>query len=90
MINHLVEDVILESYMRHLFSAARKYVITYNSSAVIFAVSPYVRHCEFTTWVATNQPGRRLAEMVPNIYPVGAGHCETSLPTLSSTKQWNE
>ncbi len=79
VIYHLVEDAVFESYMRHLFSAARKYVIIYSSnSAGMFAESPHVRHREFTAWAATNEPGWKLAEMVPNRYPVGAGSRETS------------
>jgi SAM-dependent methyltransferase len=79
VIYHLVEDAVFESYMRQLFSAARRYVIIYSSnSADLFAESPHVRPREFTEWVAANQPGWRLAGMTPNRYPVGAESRETS------------
>jgi SAM-dependent methyltransferase len=79
VIYHLVEDTVFESYMRQLFSAARRYVIIYSSNSMgMFAESPHVRHREFTAWVAANEPGWKLAEMVPNRYPVGVSSKETS------------
>jgi SAM-dependent methyltransferase len=79
VIFHLVEDDVFAQYMHQLFSAATKYVMVYSSNTgALFAEYPHVRHREFTKWVENNAPNWRLAETIPNRYPVGLRSRETS------------
>ncbi|MEP7025963.1 MAG: class I SAM-dependent methyltransferase, partial [Actinomycetota bacterium] len=57
VIYHLVEDLVYVTYMRHLFAAARQYVIVYSSNTEIPGTAPHVRHRRFTSWVEVNCPG---------------------------------
>jgi hypothetical protein len=54
---HLVEDVVFEQYLRHLFAAARRYVVIYSSDAELRDLARHVRHRAFSTWIEANQPG---------------------------------
>jgi SAM-dependent methyltransferase len=65
VIYHLVEDCVYETYMNQLYRAARRYVITYSTDAVMADTCPEVRHRRFTSWVERNCPQWRLAERVP-------------------------
>lgn len=68
---HLVEDEVFETYMAHLFSAARRHVVIYSSDVDIATSSPHERHRNFTGWIAENQPGWKLVRRIPNRYPSG-------------------
>lgn len=72
VIYHLTEDSVFETYMRHLFAAAERFVITYSSNIEGPDVEPHIRHREFTAWVAATQPEWRLVQRVPNPYAVSA------------------
>jgi hypothetical protein len=72
VIYHLTEDPVFELYMGHLFAAAERFVIAYSSNAEIPDVEPHIRHRDFTAWVAATLPEWRLAQQVPNPYPVSA------------------
>lgn len=71
VIYHLVEDRIFEDYMQTLFAAAERYVIVYSSDRDENPrlQSPHVRHRQFSSWIAREQPAWRLAQHIPNRYP---------------------
>jgi len=71
VVYHLTEDVVFESYMRRLFSAASKLVVVYSSNHEDGAqrAAAHVRHREFTRWVAAHAPGWRLQRHIPNEFP---------------------
>jgi len=68
VIYHLREDKIFESHLRHLFSAAQRFVIiystNYNHDALEGAL--HVKHREFSAWVQQNLPGWTMLRRVPN------------------------
>lgn len=68
---HLVEDGVFESYMRHLFCAARRFVIIY-SSDFEYAQQWHTRRRQFTTWIRVNLPDWTLTKRIPNQFPVDA------------------
>jgi len=69
VIFHLIEDDIFESYMSHLFSSSRKFVIIYSSNMDIKRREiDHVRHRRFTDWVKTNLPEWKLIKRIKNIY----------------------
>ncbi len=70
VIFHLTEDAVFESYMRHLFAAAERFVIAYSSNIDSPDVEPHIRHREFTAWVAATLPEWRLAQRLSNPYPM--------------------
>ena len=68
VIFHLVEDVIFENYMQHLFNAAGKFVIIYASNfdkSQLF----HEKDRNFTIWVENNRKDWKLVEKIDNIYP---------------------
>jgi len=71
VIYHLVEDHIYETYMKHLFSASKKYVIIYSSDTdenpLIY--SPHCKNRKFTKWVETNLLEWKLIQKIKNRYP---------------------
>ena len=71
VIYHLIEDEIYETYMLHLFSAARQYVVIYATDTEMSGTAPHVRHRHFSSWVRTQFPSWRLAEVTegPNSGP---------------------
>lgn len=69
VIYHLVEDQVFETYMRHLFAAARRYVIIYASDDEAPSPAPHVRHRRFTDWVKLHEPTWRVESHTPNRYP---------------------
>lgn len=72
VIYHLVEDSVYERYLRHLFSAAERFVIVYSTNIDAAAAPPtalHVRHRQFSGWVADRCPGW---ELVSVISPQGA------------------
>ncbi len=82
VIYHLVEDRIFELYMKHLFSAAQKFVIIYSSDTDVNCLlqRPHVKRRCFSEWVKTNLPEWKLLRIIPNKYPVKsvreAGACD--------------
>jgi hypothetical protein len=68
VIYHLSEDEVFESYMRHLFQAAKRFVIIYSSNFDERTPAAYLRHREFTAWIRANTSDWTLTERVPNPY----------------------
>ena len=69
---HLVEKEIFETYLRHLFAAANKYVIIY-ASDYNQAEEPVHQHenrRSFTDFVTKNISSWKLKEIIKNKYPV--------------------
>jgi len=71
VIFHLVEDRIFETYMKHLFSSARKYVIIYSSDTDknLLTSDPHCKNRKFTKWVENNLPEWKLIKKIGNRYP---------------------
>lgn len=71
VIYHLVEDRIFELYMKHLFSAATKFVIIYSSDTNVNHPfqAPHVKHRRFSEWAKTNLPEWKLLRRIENKYP---------------------
>lgn len=67
---HLIEDHLYESYLRHLFSAAREHVLIYSSDVDLQPEVHHVRHRNFTSDVARWFPGWALRHHEPNPYPL--------------------
>jgi SAM-dependent methyltransferase len=65
VIYHLIEDSVFETYMMHLFSAGRSYVIIYSTNTQMAYACPHVRHRHFAYWVDNNCPQWRLVQEVP-------------------------
>lgn len=70
VIYHLVEDNVFETYMKHLFSTAEKFVIIYSSDTDVNSFeSPHIKHRRFSKWVKENFPEWKLIQKIPNKYP---------------------
>jgi SAM-dependent methyltransferase len=71
VIYHLIEDAVFETYMTHLFSAGRRYVVVYATNSSVPDDAPHVRHRHFTPWVKENCGQWTLVEVVtgPNAGP---------------------
>jgi len=70
VIYHLVEDKVFETYMKHLFSAAEKFVIIYSSDTDVNSFESFhIKHRNFSEWVKKNLPEWKLSETIPNKYP---------------------
>jgi SAM-dependent methyltransferase len=69
VIYHLVEDEVFDAYMRHLFAAAKRYVIVYASNDEAPSPAPHVRHRRFTDWVQLHEPAWHIESQTPNRYP---------------------
>jgi SAM-dependent methyltransferase len=69
VIYHLVEDSVFDSYMRRLFSFARRHVIIYSSNYDALMPAPHVRHRKFTTWIAENARDWQQEGIVANRFP---------------------
>jgi cyclopropane fatty-acyl-phospholipid synthase-like methyltransferase len=63
VVYHLTEDVVFETYLRHLFAAGRRLVVIYSTNMEVSDTAPHVRHRRFTSWVAANCPEWTLAEV---------------------------
>lgn len=61
VIYHLVEDIIFETYMGHLFATAKRHVIIYSTDAPCGRSAPHVKHRNFSAWVRYNYPEWQLA-----------------------------
>ena len=69
VIYHLVEDEVFDAYMRHLFAAAKRYVIVYASNEEAPSPAPHVRHRRFTDWVERHEPAWHVESHTANRYP---------------------
>ncbi|MBI5093512.1 MAG: class I SAM-dependent methyltransferase [Candidatus Hydrogenedentes bacterium] len=71
VVYHLVEDEVFENHLRHLFAAARRFVIVYSSDTDENPRerAPHVRHRRFTAWIDANLPDWVLTEQIPNPFP---------------------
>lgn len=71
VIFHLVEDDVFETYMRRLFSAARRFVVVYSSNhnSNVPEQPPHIRHRRFTEWVERHAPSWQLEQRIPNRFP---------------------
>jgi SAM-dependent methyltransferase len=73
VIYHLVEDGIYHLHLRHVFGAARRFVVLFTSDADTLATgerpAPHVRHRPVVRDVARLFPEWRLRERIPNRYP---------------------
>lgn len=85
VVYHLVEDESFETHMRHLFAAARRFVIVYSTNRDEPAEGgarrrvPHIQHRRFSEWVGAHLPDWELAEHLPNRYPPdGLEHTESS------------
>jgi hypothetical protein len=69
VVYHLVEDEVFGKYMTDLFTAARLYVIVYSTNVDMGYTAPHVRHRKFTSWIESNCPQWRLAQLTPGPNP---------------------
>lgn len=71
VIYHLVEDDVFDGYMARLFNSAERFVIIYSSNTDDNprGTAMHVRHRNFSKWIADNQPGWTLMQLIPNRHP---------------------
>ena len=71
VVYHLIEDQVFESYMTHLYSAGRRFVVVYATNMVLGGTAPHVRYRRFTSWVEANCPQWLLTGITrgPNTEP---------------------
>jgi SAM-dependent methyltransferase len=69
VIYHLTEDAVFETYLRHLFAAAARFVIIYATDQEIPGTAPHVRHRRFTPWVQAHRPDWQLLDVTPGPNP---------------------
>lgn len=81
VIYHLIEDRIFELHMRHLFSAAEKYVIIYSSNTDGNQVG-HERHRKFSEWIDVHLPEWDLLKEIPNRFPYSAADGSGSLASF--------
>jgi cyclopropane fatty-acyl-phospholipid synthase-like methyltransferase len=72
VVYHLVEDRVFETYMRHLFTAGRRFAVVYSTNSDLGFTAPHVRHRQFTPWAANHFPQWRLVDVSPGPNP-GSG-----------------
>ena len=65
VVYHLTEDQVFETYLAHVFAAARRMVVIYSTDEEIGGTAPHVRHRRFTPWVEANCRGWRLTGVTP-------------------------
>ena len=75
---HLVEDDVFDSYLRDLFSAARRAVIIYGADVEISGTMPHVRYRLFTPWIDQHIDGWKLHRIIPGPWPRDTGSPETT------------
>lgn len=63
---HLIEDEVFDRYLRQLFEAATRFVVIYSSDLDEGDSHAHVRHRQFASWVAANQPDWKLIKKVDN------------------------
>jgi SAM-dependent methyltransferase len=55
VVYHLIEDEIFETYMAHLFAAAKRFAVVYSTDEVMTGTAPHVRHRTFSRWIQENR-----------------------------------
>lgn len=88
VIYHLVEDHVFESYMKNLFSAAKRFVIIYSSN-VDGPQRNHERMRNFTVWVERFVTGWQLTEEIVNRYPYNPHDPRTSQSNFYIYKRQN-
>ena len=67
VIFHLIEDDVFDSYMRHLFASASRFVCIFSSDTdARLTEAPEERDRKFSTWVEANAPRWQLVKKVPH------------------------
>jgi len=71
VIYHLIEDHVYETYMKHLFSASKKYVIIYSSDTDenLLIQAFHCKSRKFTKWIEANLPEWKIIQKIKNRYP---------------------
>ena len=77
-IYHLVEDETFCTYMSHLFSTARQYVLIYSTDEERKTKTPHVRHRNYSQWIVKNLPAWRRIRSYIHPYPRREGDDEKS------------
>lgn len=72
VIYHLIEDDVYQSYMKHLFGVADRFVIIYSSNFDEDVIMDHVRHRMFTVYVEDNFSDWEILEHTPNRYPASS------------------
>lgn len=88
---HLVEQEIFETYIRHLFTSAERFVIIYASDFDRLD-EPVYRHDKrrkFTPFIQANFPEWELMEVIKNKYPVSEYNDKGSLSDFYIYKKLN-
>lgn len=80
VIYHLLEDHVFDTYMRHLFGVAEKYVIIYSndSGENPSHLSPHLRFRKFSDWINDHAPSWKLIDRIENPYPLAENPGEES------------
>ena len=65
VVYHLIEDNVFECYMRHLFTAGKRYVVLYSTNMALPGTAPHVRHRRFSPWVDVECQQWRLTAVTP-------------------------
>ena len=80
MIYHLVEGEVYDTYLKHLFGAAGKYMIIYagDKDEPGGFYERHVRHRNITKDIAERFSNWKLNQKINNKYPPGEGSGETS------------
>jgi len=71
VIYHIIEDDILELYIKHLFMVSKKFVIIYSSNDNDNSIYSAL-HCknrQFSEWIKINLPEWELIREIKNEYP---------------------
>lgn len=68
VIYHLIEDEVFETYMKHLFQSAKRYVVIY-SSDFDGTQRFHERDRKFTKWVEKNILNWQLRDVIKNKFP---------------------
>lgn len=72
VIYHLIEDQVYHNYMHRLFDSAQKFVVIYSSNTDNNSIfdGAHIKHRKFTDWVDRCKPEWKLANHIPNRYPL--------------------
>jgi SAM-dependent methyltransferase len=69
VIFHLVEDSIFQSYLKHLFSSAKRFVVIYSNDFDEPQTDAHIKSRCFTKWINENIPHWTLIRTIQNRYP---------------------
>lgn len=80
VIYHLVEDITFHTYMRRLFSSARRYVLIYSSDIDgLRYTQRHVRDRKFSDWIEQNEPDWQRRWTKKNSFPFTGSESTGSL-----------